>query len=235
LLLLPTDANKLLMQWKGPYDVIERVNGNNYRIQLPERVRMFHVNMLKKYNDRKQIPVSENTEFTGAAVIEPDEGDDKDLLVDYAVNVGETYLNVQINPDLELEKHREIHDLLKEFREVFTDVPRVTTLGEHSIQLTSLDPVRSKAYPVPYAMKEVIDKEIDSMLALDIIEPSTAAYASPIVIVKKSDGSNRVCLDFRNLNKVTVFDPDPLPQMEDIFSELSGSNYFSKFDFSKGY
>jgi hypothetical protein len=84
-------------------------------------------------------------------------------------------------------------------------------------------------------MKDVIDKEIESMLALNIIEPSTAPYASPIVIVKKPDGSNRVCVDFRNLNRISVFDPEPLPQMEDIFSELSGSRYFSKFDFSKGY
>ena len=218
LLLLPTDGNKLLMQWKGPFDVIERVNGNNYRIQLAERVRMFHINMLKKYLGRKQV-VNENIEITGAAIIEPDEGDEKDLIIDYVDNVGETYLNVHINPDLDSVKHREIRDLIEEFRDVFTDVPKVTNLGEHSIQLTSLDPVRSKAYPVPYAMKEIIDKEIDTMLALDIIEPSTAAYASPLVIVRKSDGSNRVCLDFRNLNKITLFDPEPLPQMEDIFSE----------------
>jgi hypothetical protein len=47
LLLLPTDENKLLMQWKGPFDILERVNGHNYRIQLPGRVRLFHANMLK--------------------------------------------------------------------------------------------------------------------------------------------------------------------------------------------
>jgi len=47
--------------------------------------------MLKKYKDRQQTLINENVEFTAAAVIEPDEGDDKDLLVDYANNVGETY------------------------------------------------------------------------------------------------------------------------------------------------
>ena len=196
--------------------------------------------MLKKYTEKTQSPENvnsenENIELVGSAVIEAEDEEDKDLLIDYGKNVGETYLNVQINPDLEPGKHREIRELLKEFSDVFTDTPGVTNLGEHGIELTSLDPVRSKAYPVPYAMKEVIDKEIDSMLALDIIEPSTAAYASPIVIVKKPNGENRVCLDFRNLNKITLFDPEPMSQMEDIFSELSGSQYFSKFDFSKGY
>jgi len=49
LLLLSTDHNKLLMQWKGPHEVIERVRGHNYRIQLPNKVKMFHANMLKRY------------------------------------------------------------------------------------------------------------------------------------------------------------------------------------------
>ena len=76
-----------------------------------------------------------------------------------------------------------------------------------------------------------MDKEIDSMLACGVIEPSTAAYASPIVVVKKPDGSNRICVDYRKLNKITVFDPEPMPQMRDIFAELCGSQYYSKFDF----
>jgi len=48
LLLLPSDNNKLLMQWKGPFVVVEKKGKNNYRIQLPERVKMFHANMLTK-------------------------------------------------------------------------------------------------------------------------------------------------------------------------------------------
>lgn len=75
-----------------------------------------------------------------------------------------------------------------------------------------------------------------SELISGVIEPSTAPYASPIyLIVKKPDGSNCICVDFRKLNKVTIFDPEPMPQMQDIFAELSGSRYFSKFDFRKGY
>ena len=62
LLLLPTDSNKLLMQWKEPFEIIESVNGNNYKIQLPERVRLFHVNMLKKYTERTQSPENVNPE-----------------------------------------------------------------------------------------------------------------------------------------------------------------------------
>jgi len=70
---------------------------------------------------------------------------------------------------------------------VFSDVPKVTHLSQHSIKLTSTEPIRSKAYPLPYALRDEIDNEIDSMLAPEIIEPSTAPYASPIVVVKKPD------------------------------------------------
>jgi len=70
---------------------------------------------------------------------------------------------------------------------------------------------------------------------MGIIEESTAAYASPVVMVGKTDGTKRVCVDYRKLNCVTVFDPEPIPTSKEIFAKLSGDRFFSKFDLSKGY
>ena len=84
-------------------------------------------------------------------------------------------------------------------------------------------------------MRETLDKEIDNMLSKGVIEPSSSAYASPVVMVKKPDGSTRVCIDYRKLNSVTVFDPEPMPTAEEIFAKLAGDRYFSKFDLRKGY
>jgi len=70
---------------------------------------------------------------------------------------------------------------------------------------------------------------------MGVIEPSSAAYASPVVMVKKPDGSTGVYIDYRKLNSVTVFDPEPMPTAEEIFAKLAGYRYFSKFDLSKGY
>ena len=234
LLLLPTDNNKLLMQWKGPFEILERKDGNTYRIQLPDRIRLFHANMLKKYHERK---ARENTEpeVLCAVLIESEKNDEVESFVELPSESKETYQDVLVNPELEVQMQAEIRHLLAEFQDVFSDVPKVTNLGQHSIKLTSTEPIRSKAYPLPYALREEIDKEIDSMLASGIIEPSTAPYASPIVVVKKPDGTNRICVDYRKLNKVTVYDPEPMPQMEEIFAELAGSKFFSKFDFCKGY
>ena len=108
-------------------------------------------------------------------------------------------------------------DILEEFQDVFTDVPALTTVGEHSITLTTNEPVHSKPYPLPHAMQETVDKELENMPKMGIIEPSTSPYASPIVVIRKPDGSNRVCVDYRKLNKITVFDPEPMPQPEQIF------------------
>jgi len=84
-------------------------------------------------------------------------------------------------------------------------------------------------------MQKEVEKELDDILKLGIIEPSMSSYSSPMVVVRKPDGSNRVCVDFRKLNKVTVFDREPMPQPEQIFAKLEKDQYFSTYDFSKGY
>ena len=74
----------------------------------------------------------------------------------------------------------------------------MTHLIEHKVELTESEPVKRKPYPIPYKMQEVIDNEIEDMLAMGIIERSEAPYASPLVLVKKPDGSYRVCVNFKD-------------------------------------
>ena len=73
------------------------------------------------------------------------------------------------------------------------------------------------------------------MLEMGIIEPSTSCYLSPVVLVRKPDQTVRFCIDFRNINKLTVYGAEPIPNPEEIFSKLANSKYFSKIDLSKGY
>jgi len=96
-------------------------------------------------------------------------------------------------------------------------VPGLTNLGEHSITLTTEEPIHSRPYSLPHSMQKEVEKELDDMLKLGIIEPSTSSYSSQVVVVRKPDGSNRFCVDFRQLNKVTVFNPEPMPQPKQIF------------------
>ena len=70
---------------------------------------------------------------------------------------------------------------------------------------------------------------------MGVVRPSTSPYASHIVMIKKKDGSNRMCVDFRKLNKITEVDPEPMTTAEDLFRRLSGMKYLSKIDLTKGY
>ncbi|XP_068207579.1 uncharacterized protein [Palaemon carinicauda] len=130
---------------------------------------------------------------------------------------------------------RQIKELVREYEDIFTDIPGTSNKGEHKIELTSHEPVRSKPYPVPYGVRASLRKEIKDMLDMGIIQESVSPYASPVVMVKKSDGSNRVCIDFRKLNRITMFHPEPMVTADDVFARLSESNFFTKIDFTKGY
>ena len=103
-----------------------------------------------------------------------------------------------------------LKDLIRRYPDVFTDITGETDVIQHRVKLTDDTPIRCKPYPLPYAMREELQNEVDSMLEIVVVRPSTSPYASPIVMVKKKDGSNRVCVDFRKLNKITKVDPEPM-------------------------
>ena len=103
------------------------------------------------------------------------------------------------------------------------------------MKLADDTPIRCKPYPLPYATGEELLNEVDSMLEMGVVRPSMSPYASPIIMVKKKDGSDRVCLDFRKLNKITKVDPEPMTMAEDLFYCISGKKYLSKIDLTKGY
>ena len=73
------------------------------------------------------------------------------------------------------------------------------------------------------------------MLQMGIIEHSDSPYASPVVIVKKSDGSNRFCVDYRKLNRITIFDAELVGNADQIFTKLTRGKYFTRLDLMKGY
>jgi len=172
LLLLPKDENKLLKHGKGTFEVIERRNDNNYRIQLNDRVKMFHANILKEYHVRQEEQEAEIHEF-GAVIIE----EQKDVEVtpspftEFSSEQKETYRDVYINPELSVQKKQETQQLVVEFADIFTDVPKVTNLGEHAIHVATSEPVRSRPYSLAFSVREEVNQEIDSMLRHQIIEP----------------------------------------------------------------
>ena len=242
LILLPTNSNKLLMQWRGPYTVESRVGANDYRVKMGSKTKTYHVNMLKKYISREPegnvVPVDSTDGATVAVAgvihqdVDPELGEVPDL---EGYRQREGVRDVKLGDELPEDQRRVLKDLVRRYPDVFTDMPGETDVIQHQIKLTDDTPIRCKPYPLPYAMREELRNEVDTMLEMGVVRPSTSPYASPIVMVKKKDGSNRVCVDFRKLNKITQVDPEPMTTAEDLFRRLSGKKYLLKIDLTKGY
>ena len=96
-------------------------------------------------------------------------------------------------------------------------------------------PIQIPPYRHPKKFRYDIDKTIQELLELGLIRPSCSPYASSVVFVKKKDGTLRMCIDFRELNKKTMKNIYPLPRIDEIMDELHGANFFSNIDLRFGY
>ena len=110
-----------------------------------------------------------------------------------------------------------------------------TNLVQHSINTQDAAPIRQPPRRLPLGKRKIEKEEISNMLERGIIEPSSSAWASPVVLITKKDGTPRFCIDYRRLNDVTVKDAYPLPRVDDCIDALSGSKYFSSLDLNSGY
>src|SRR5690606_4660379 len=83
--------------------------------------------------------------------------------------------------------------------------------------------------------KKVTQKEVQEMLTNEVIRPSRSPWSSPVVLVKKKDGSTRFCIDYRKLNSVTKKDTYPLPRIDEILDAMARQTYYSTMDMASGY
>jgi len=107
---------------------------------------------------------------------------------------------------------------------------------EHRIELKpGSKPVRINPYRMGPQTRELIKSQVDRVLMLEDIEPSQSEWASPVVLIAKTDGSHRFCIDYRQLNERTVRDSYPLPRMDNCLESLGDSQFFSTLDCNAGY
>lgn len=110
------------------------------------------------------------------------------------------------------------------------------SVTSHKIELLdSARPYKRTYYRVAPDAKQFIDDQIAELLRLGVIVPSRSQWGSPIVLVRKGDGTFRMCIDYRRLNDVTVPEVFPLPYLEDTFDKMSGKSVFSVLDLKSGY
>ena len=133
---------------------------------------------------------------------------------------------------------RSLERLLKQYKTVFADgYGEMTPFKAYVILKDDVAPIFHKARPVPYSLREKVDKELDKQVDAGILKKvERSEWASPVVIVPKPDGSVRICSDYKvSINKVVENTPYPLPTADDIFSTLAGGQAFTKIDLSNAF
>lgn len=142
------------------------------------------------------------------------------------------------------EERHSIEHICAKYADIFHlpgDKLSTTNIMSHTISLKeNVSPSYVKPYRIPHSLKKEVQRQIDDMLANDIIEETTSEWSSPVLLVpKKSDRSNerkwRLVIDYRQLNNRIKDDKFPLPNITEILDSLSGSIYFSKLDLSQSY
>lgn len=105
-----------------------------------------------------------------------------------------------------------------------------TSVLHHTIDVGTSKPIKQRHYPVSPAIQDLMYTELDRMLSLGVIEESMSPWSSPVVLVKKSNGKARLCLDSRAINKVTVKDAYPMPMIDGIMGRLADTFFITSVD-----
>jgi hypothetical protein len=96
-------------------------------------------------------------------------------------------------------------------------------------------PIAKRPYRMSVGELEQLKKQLKELLDKGYIHPSSSPWGAPVIFVEKKDGTQRMCVDYRALNEVTIKNKYPLPRIEDLFDQLKGAKVFSKIDLRSGY
>ena len=219
LLLLPTSTNKLLAEWKGPFEVVRRINDVDYVIRIMDKERVYHVNMLKPFYERATEDLVKINVLEGK-------------------NETERYNNCLFNmcPSLSKLQSLKLVEHLDKFENVFSDKPGKVSGVQYEIEMNkNVKPVASLPYKIPFQLKDQVKATLEQWLELGIIRESRSSWASPAVIVRNNDETIRVTVDYRKVNPHVNVDNFPMPDRDVVIEKLSNSKFLSKLDLTKAY
>jgi hypothetical protein len=132
----------------------------------------------------------------------------------------------------------EDYAVLKEFEDVFKEIPGFPPKRDIDFSI-NLMPGAAPVSKTPYRMStpelKELQMQLEELLKKGYICPSVSPWGAPVLFVKKKDGTLRLCIDFRQLNKVTVKNKYPFPRIDDLFDQLKDAKIFSKIDLRSGY
>ena len=172
------------------------------------------------------ITTEDNSDASATSKCDPSDQNETDVPLDLS------------DSTLKPPEKAQLLSLINEYRDNFATSPEElgrTGLVTHKIDTGDQPPIRQRPYRVSHQQRTIIEEHVTDMLNRGIIQPSVSPWASPVVLVKKKDNTDRFCVDFRRLNAVTRKDSYPLPRIDDALEALNGTRYFSTMDLMSGY
>lgn len=147
-------------------------------------------------------------------------------------------LPININTDLSDVEKPKLLSLLKRFANFFADGYPKTRVTTGQLEIRLIDPnltVQRRPYRLGPNDRETVRKIVKDLESAGIIRPSCSPFASPVILVRKKNGTHRLCVDYRELNSNTVPDRFPLPLIEDQVARLGGSHFLTCLDMASGF
>ena len=232
LVLIPDDTRKLFARWSEPITVLRRVNERNYELALGNgTLKIFHVNKLRRYNERIEtialvvtVDTEENYEDSFIPAIRDDDVTDE---VDCS--------KFKIETSLPQEQKDSLRNLLVEFKDVFRPTLGQTPLAVHHIRLRDTTPCVRPAYRIPQALQQPLQEEINRLLAMGVIRHCQSSYRAPLIPIRKRDNTIRIVNDFSLLNSRCHDDLFPMSNANDVLALSAGKLWTSKIDLAKSY
>ena len=131
-----------------------------------------------------------------------------------------------------------INELLIKYHSLFQQPSTLPPPRQHDHYINlipSSKPINVHPYRYPHFQKTEIEKHVTALLDSGLIQPNRSPFSSPVLLVKKKDGTWRMCIDYRALNSITVRDRFPLPTIEELLDELGSASWFSQLDLRQGF
>ena len=142
------------------------------------------------------------------------------------------------DPELEEPEKTRLQELLASNHQAFCiedGEQGETELVQMEINTGDSTPIKQSVRRMPFSVRQEVARQIQDMQKGNIIQPSRSPWASPVVLVRKRDGTHRFCVDYRRLNAVTKPDTFPLPRIDDLLDQLGEAKYFSNLDLAAGF
>ena len=211
--------HKLRESWVGPGMVVKVNSPVSFRIQTPDRlIPTVHIQQLK-------IAATDSVKKITAVVQDTAQ---EELTTSFAA------ANIQ-SQELSKEQQTELEEELSRYADVLTKDPGLTPITTFDIDTGEAEPVQQRPYSTPAALKDSVNKELSWLLEKGYIVPSSSPWSSPMVTVRKADGSARICVDFRRVNSLTRQIPFFMPRVEEVIEGIGKARFISKLDLSKGF